>query len=53
MEPIKDKLMEEEWNINALKEKKLGKGIMLEIWEDYKFKIRTLAYIRSKILSFK
>jgi len=29
--PIKDKLVEEEWNINILNLKKLGKGITLDL----------------------
>jgi len=29
--PIKDKLVEEEWNINMLNLKKLGEGITLDL----------------------
>jgi len=53
LELIKDKLVEEEWNINLLKSQKLGKGIMLEQWKTYSFKIGTLYRIRPLILKFK
>ena len=53
LEPIKDKLVEEEWNINLLKSQKLGKGITSEQWETYSFKIGTLYRIRPLISKFK
>ena len=53
MELIKDKLVEEEWNIDLLKLQKLGEGITLEQWETYSFKIGTLYRIRPLILKFK
>ena len=53
MELIRDKLVEEEWNIDLLKSQKLGEGMMLNQWENYSFKIRTLHRIRPLILKFK
>ena len=53
LKPIKDKLIKEEWNIDALNTKKLDKGITSEIWVRYSFKIGTLAQIRNKISGFK
>ena len=53
LEAVKDKLVEEEWNTNSLKSKKPGKGITLNQWERYGFKIGILVRIRSLILKFK
>ena len=43
LEQIKDKLVKDEWNINTLNLKQLGKGMILELWKRYNFKIGMLA----------
>jgi len=53
LEPIKDKLVEQEWNIDRLKSQKPGEGMTLDLWEDYGFKTGTLVRIRSLISKFK
>lgn len=54
LEPIKQKLMEDMWNIDTLKvSKKEGEGMTNAIWEAYDFKIGMLARIRSNISAFK
>jgi hypothetical protein len=53
LEEIKDKLLDENWTVDSLKEKKDGLSITNEIWQSYGFKLGTLASIRSKISDFK
>jgi hypothetical protein len=53
LEPIKEKLMEDQWNIDSFKPRKLDEGITIEIWETYGFKIGLLARIKSKVSDFK
>ena len=53
LEAVKDKLVEEEWNIESLKSKKPGEGMTLDQWERYGFKIGMLVRIRSLISKFK
>ena len=53
LEPIKEKLMEDQWNIDTLKPRKPDDGMTLDIWEAYGFKIGLLARIRSKVSDFK
>lgn len=53
LEPIKDKLVEEEWDIDSLKSQKPGEGMTSEQWENYSFKIGTLHRIRPLISKFK
>ena len=50
---IKSTLIEEQWELDTLRERRDGKGITNDIWERYGFKIGTLAMIRSKISEFK
>ena len=53
MGQIKDKLVEEEWNIESLKSKTLDEGMTSDQWERYGFKIGTLVRIRPLISKFK
>jgi hypothetical protein len=51
---IKEKLMEDMWNIDTLKvSKREGEGMTNAIWEAYEFKIGMLARIRGNISTFK
>jgi hypothetical protein len=50
---IKSTLIEEEWELNTLQERRDGKGMTENIWDRYGFKIGTLAMIRTKISEFK
>jgi len=50
---IKSTLVEEEWELDTLRERRDGKGMTDDIWDRYGFKIGTLAMIRSKISEFK
>jgi hypothetical protein len=50
---IKSTLVEEEWELNTLWERRDRKGMTNDIWDRYGFKISTLAMIRSKISEFK
>ena len=50
---IKNTLIEEEWEIDALRERRDGKGMTEDRWIRYGFKIGTLAMIRTKISEFK
>ena len=50
---IKSTLVEEEWELNTLWERRDGKGMTNDIWDRYGFKIGTLAMIRSRISEFK
>ena len=53
LEPVKEKLMEDQWNIDSFKPRKQDEGITMEIWETYSFKIGLLARIKSKVSDFK
>jgi hypothetical protein len=53
LEPIKDKLVEEEWDIDSLKSQKPGEGMTSDQWENYDFKIGMLHRIRPLISKFK
>ena len=50
---IKDKLVEEKWNIKSLKLKTLGEGMMSDQWERYSFKVGMLVRIKPLISKFK
>ena len=50
---VKNKLVEEERNIDSLKSKNLNKGMTSDQWERYGFKIGILVRIKSLILKFK
>ena len=50
---IKSTLVEEEWELDTLRERRDGKGMTDDIWDRYGFKIGTLAMIRSRISEFK
>jgi hypothetical protein len=50
---IKSTLVEEEWELDTLQERRDGKGMTDDIWDKYGFKISTLAMIRSRISEFK
>jgi hypothetical protein len=50
---IKSTLIEEEWELDTLQERRDRKGMTDDIWDRYSFKIGTLAMIRSKISEFK
>jgi len=54
LKPIKEKLMEEMWNIDTLKaSNREGEGMTNKIWQAYEFKIGMLVRIRGKISGFK
>lgn len=47
-------LVEDEWEVDTLRERRDGKGMTEAIWvESYGFKIGTLAMIRTRISEFK
>ena len=50
---IKSTLVEEEWELDTLWERRDGKGMTDDIWDRYGFKIGTLVMIRSRISEFK
>ena len=50
---IKNTLIKEEWEIDALWERRDRKGMTEDRWIRYGFKIGTLAMIRTKISEFK
>ena len=50
---IKSTLIEEEWELNTLQERRDGKGMTDNIWDRYGFKIGTLIMIWTKISEFK
>jgi hypothetical protein len=50
---IKSTLVEEEWELDTLRERRDRKGMTDDIWERYGFKIGTLVMIRSRISEFK
>ena len=52
-EKIKSVLVEEEWELDTLRERRDGKGMTEDIWDRYGFKLGTLVTIRSKISEFK
>jgi len=52
-EKIKSVLIEEEWELDTLRERRDGKGMTEDIWDRYGFKLGTLVTIRSKISEFK
>ena len=47
LKAVKDKLVKKEWNIDSLKSKKPSKGMTLNQWERYSFKIGMLVKIKS------
>ena len=52
-ETIKKVLIQEEWELDTLRERRDGKGMTEDIWDRYGFKLGTLMTIRSKISEFK
>jgi len=50
---MKRVLIEEEWELDTLRERRDGKGMTEDIWERYGFRLGTLMTIRSKISEFK
>jgi hypothetical protein len=53
LENIRSKLLDEDWNLETLREERKGGAMTVAIWESYGFKLGTLANIRSKISEFK
>ncbi|KAH0562442.1 hypothetical protein GP486_002867 [Trichoglossum hirsutum] len=53
LEHIKSKLLDEDWNLDTLRDERKGGAMTLAIWESYGFKLGTLANIRSQISEFK
>jgi hypothetical protein len=53
LENIRTKLLDEDWNLDTLREERKGGAMTIAIWESYSFKLGTLANIRSKISEFK
>ncbi|KAI9766235.1 MAG: hypothetical protein M1840_006649 [Geoglossum simile] len=51
--PIKNKLLNEDWSLDALRDERRGGAMTYTIWESYGFKLGTLAKIRSRISEFK
>jgi hypothetical protein len=50
---IQRKLLNEDWNLETLRDERKGGAMTVAIWESYSFKLGTLANIRSKISEFK
>jgi hypothetical protein len=50
---IRQKLLDEDWNLETLCDKRKGGAMTVAIWESYSFKLDTLANIKSKISEFK
>ncbi|KAI9765687.1 MAG: hypothetical protein M1840_007245 [Geoglossum simile] len=53
LESIKNKLLNEDWSLDALHDERRGGAMTYTIWESYGFKLSTLAKIRSRISEFK
>ena len=53
LENIRSKLLDEDWNLETLRDERKGGAMTVAIWESYGFKLGTLANIRSKISEFK
>jgi hypothetical protein len=53
LENIRGKLLDEDWNLETLRDERKGGAMTAAIWESYGFKLGTLANIRSKISEFK
>lgn len=53
LENIRSKLLDEDWNLETLRDERKGGAMTAAIWESYGFKLGTLAKIRSKISEFK
>lgn len=54
LQRVKLQLVEDEWEVDTLRERRDGKGMTEAIWvENYGFKIGTLVMIRSRISEFK
>jgi hypothetical protein len=53
LENIQSKLLDEDWNLETLRNERKGGAMTVAIWESYGFKLGTLANIRSKISEFK
>ncbi|KAI9769798.1 MAG: hypothetical protein M1840_003792 [Geoglossum simile] len=53
LEGIKNKLLDEDWNLDTLRDERKGGAMTIRIWESYGFKLGTLANIWSRISEFK
>ncbi|KAI9759721.1 MAG: hypothetical protein M1840_003094, partial [Geoglossum simile] len=53
LESVKNKLLDEDWSLDALRDDRRGGAMTSTIWESYGFKLGTLAKIRSRISEFK
>ncbi len=54
LQRVKMQLVEDEWDVDTLREHRDGKGMTEAIWiENYSFKIGTLVMIQSRISEFK
>ncbi|KAI9765482.1 MAG: hypothetical protein M1840_007308 [Geoglossum simile] len=53
LESVKNKLLDEDWSLDALRDERRGGAMTSTIWESYGFKLGTLAKIRSRISEFK
>ncbi|KAI9768075.1 MAG: hypothetical protein M1840_005109 [Geoglossum simile] len=53
LEHIRDKLLDEDWNLDTLRNERKGGEIIIAIWESYGFRLGMLANIRCKISKFK
>lgn len=53
LESVKNKLLDEDWNLDTLRDERKGGAMTATIWESYGFKLGTLANIQSKISEFK
>ncbi|KAI9769483.1 MAG: hypothetical protein M1840_003960 [Geoglossum simile] len=53
LDNIKNKLLDEDWNLDTLCDERKGGAMTTAIWESYGFKLGTLANIRSKLSEFK
>ncbi|KAI9768072.1 MAG: hypothetical protein M1840_005106 [Geoglossum simile] len=53
LENVKNKLLDEDWNLDTLRDERKGGAMTTAIWESYGFKLGTLANIRSRISEFK
>jgi hypothetical protein len=54
LQRVKKQLVEDEWEVDTLRERRDGKGMTETTWvESYGFKIGTLVMIRSRISEFK
>ncbi|KAI9763811.1 MAG: hypothetical protein M1840_009065 [Geoglossum simile] len=53
LDNIKNKLLDENWNLDTLCDERKGGAMTTAIWESYGFKLGTLANIRIKLSEFK